>query len=101
MPVSSNSVHNYTNISLQMIFSESSEVRYLQANSTNETVLFIMWESPANPNGDILSYFISITDLKYGTTVREGYTNHTNITASELGIVSCLVHVYMFRNPLS
>ena len=48
----------------------SSEVTELQAESTDDSTLVISWEPPATPNGNILSYSVSIINLKDGSAVR-------------------------------
>ena len=39
-------------------------------NSTSDTTLLISWGEPVSPNGNILSYSITITDLRDDSTVR-------------------------------
>ena len=63
----------------------SSEVTTLQAESTSDTTLVISWEPPATPNGNILSYSVSIVNLKDGSAVRQENIETTTITQSELG----------------
>ena len=78
MTVSSNTldlitIHYYA-------FTESSEVRNLQANSSDNSSLFISWDSPAASNGVILSYSILIIDVSDGNTVlEENTTADTNM----------------------
>ena len=68
-------------------FAVSSEVILIQASSPdNDTVLVISWELPTNPNGDILTYSVSIINLKNGSTVRQDAVKATNITQTNLGI---------------
>ena len=63
----------------------SREVQNLRKNSPNDTTLIISWEPPANPNGDILSYSVSIINLSDGSTVRDEETTSTSITQTDLG----------------
>ena len=63
----------------------SSEVTDLQVESTSDTNFIITWEPPATPNGNILSYSISISNLKDGSAVRQENIETTTITQTELG----------------
>ncbi len=63
----------------------STEVSTLTADSTNSSTLVIAWESPADPNGDILGYFVSIINLKDGSTVRHEDVSTTSIIEIDLG----------------
>ena len=65
---------------------ESSAVTDLQINSMNGTDLIISWEPPASPNGVILSYSLSITDLRDGSRVRQENITDSTITERELGV---------------
>jgi hypothetical protein len=47
--------------------------------------VLISWEHPANPNGDILSYSVSIADLGDGSTVRLGETVTNKVAQTNLG----------------
>ena len=49
---------------------ESGPVSELEVNSINDTTLLISWGEPVSPNGNILSYSITITDLRDDSTVR-------------------------------
>lgn len=63
----------------------SSKVTDLTANSNNDTVLVVSWGHPAHPNGNILSYFVSIINLKDGSTVRNGNVSNSSIEEKDLG----------------
>ena len=45
-------------------------VSALEVNSVNDTTLLISWGEPVSPNGNILSYSITITDLRDDSAVR-------------------------------
>ena len=64
----------------------SSAITNLQAESTDDTTLVISWEPPATPNGNILSYSVSIINLKDGSAVRQENTISTTITLTDFGI---------------
>ena len=51
---------------------ESGPVSELELNSTSDTTLLISWGEPVStsPNGNILSYSITITDLRDDSTIR-------------------------------
>ena len=71
-----------------MYYPESGAVTDLQVNPLNATALIISWEPPANPNGFVLGYSLSITDLRDGSTVRQENVNDTStITQKELGTI--------------
>ena len=65
----------------------SSEVADLEATSFNETTLVITWRLPANPNANILGYFISITDITGDTIIRLENITSTSLTQTNLGNV--------------
>ena len=67
------------------ILLESSEVSNLRATSANDNSLVISWEPPANPNGGILSYAVSITNLRDGDIVRQDNTVSTRVMETGLG----------------
>lgn len=66
----------------------SGEVVSVQTESPDDSTLMISWSPPVETNGDILSYSITIINLKDGSTVRnEMIPAHVNsITQSSLGI---------------
>ena len=64
----------------------SSAVTNLLVESTDDTTLVISWEPPATPNGNILSYSVSIVNLKDDSAVRQENTISTSITQTGLGI---------------
>ena len=70
----------------------SSEVTNLQAESTDDTTLIISWEPPATPNGNILSYSVSVTNFKDGSVVRKENTTSSTITQIGLGIIHFFVN---------
>ena len=60
----------------------------LEVNSVNDTTLLISWGEPVSPNGNILSYSITITDHRDDSTVRSenrGAEESTSFMASGLG----------------
>ena len=65
-----------------------SVVTGLQSRSANDTTLSISWEPPANPNGVILSYNVSIINLSDGSTVRQETTLSTDILQANLGMTN-------------
>ncbi len=72
--------------SLSTIVLGSREVTSLVATSPDNATLVISWGPPTNSNGDTLSYFVSIINLKDGSTVRmENMSTMANITATGLG----------------
>ena len=77
----------YTLTIIILSFIEASEVMNLQVESANNTTLVISWEPPATPNGNILSYSVSIINLKDGSAVRqENVSVETdNLTETNLG----------------
>lgn len=68
--------------------------------STN-TTLVIIWQPPATPNGAILSYSISITNLKDGVAQEDNEiaAEQYNFTALDLGtmliILMCLTLLFV------
>ena len=71
--------------------SGSSVVTDVRANSPDNASLSISWAPPSSPNGEILSYFISITDLSDGSTVRQDNTVSTNFREDGLGMYTLLL----------
>ena len=65
----------------------SSVITGLQQNSPNGTTLVLSWDPPANPNGNIQSYSVIITNLKDGSAVRQEMVtmNVTSILVANLG----------------
>ena len=63
----------------------SSEVADLEATSFNETTLVITWRLPANPNGNIFGYFISIADITGDTIIIQENITSTSLTQTNLG----------------
>ena len=49
---------------------ESGPVSELELNATSDTTLLISWGEPVSPNGNILSYSITITDLRDDSNIR-------------------------------
>ena len=67
---------------------ESGPVSELDLNSTGDTTLLISWGEPVSPNGNILSYSITITDLRDDSTVRSenrGAEESTSFIVMNLG----------------
>ena len=67
---------------------ESGPVSVLELNSVNDTTLLISWGEPVSPNGNILNYFIKITDLRDDSTVRSenrGAEETTSFMETNLG----------------
>ena len=67
---------------------ESGPVSDLEVNSVNDTTLLISWGEPVSPNGNILSYSITITDLRDDSTVRNenrGAEESTSFMLAGLG----------------
>ena len=61
----------------------------LEVNSANDTTLLISWGEPVSPNGNILSYSITITDLRDDSTVRSenrGAEETTSFVETRLGV---------------
>ena len=58
----------------------------LLAESPDDTTLAISWERPSTPNGKILSYSVSIINLKHDSAEREENTINTTVTQTGLGI---------------
>ena len=73
----------------------------LELNSVNDTTLLISWGEPVSPNGNILSYSITITDLRDDSTVRRVTEESTSFMETNLGklfitsIYSLRIHQYM------
>ena len=57
----------------------------LEVNSVNDTTLLISWGEPVSPNGNILSYSITITDLRDESTIRSEAINNTDYVEINLG----------------
>ena len=64
---------------------ESGPVSDLELNSVNDTTLLISWGEPVSPNGNILSYSITITDLRDNSTVRSEMVGNTTYMELNLG----------------
>ena len=64
---------------LLIFLSESGPVSALEVNSVSDTTLLISWGEPVSPNGNILSYSITITDLRGHSTVRINNTEYVEI----------------------
>ena len=59
----------------------SGPVTDLQTNSPDDFTLVIFWRPPTTPNGNILSYTITIENLKDGTTLQD-IVNPSAVTTS-------------------
>ena len=67
---------------------ESGPVSVLELHYVNDTTLLISWGEPVSPNGNILSYSITITDLRDDSTVRSensGIEEMTSFMGTNLG----------------
>ena len=53
-----------------LILAVSSEITNLQAMATNDNTLSFSWAPPISPNGVLVSYSVSITNLVDDSTVR-------------------------------
>ena len=67
---------------LLIFLSESGPVSALEVNSVNDTTLLISW---GEPDGNILNYSITITDLRDESTVRSEAINNTDYVEINLG----------------
>ena len=74
-----NHVHNF------MCFTGSSGVTGLERRTVNDTTLIFSWEPPANPNGRILSYSLSIINLSDGSILRQENTVSISVVQADLG----------------
>ena len=77
---------------IALVSAVSSEVTEIQVSSTNDTTLLFSWEPPANPNGIILSYTISVVNLADFGVVRHDSTVSTTFSQTDLGSCSCRVN---------
>ena len=57
----------------------------LQASSPNETTLVISWRPPADPNGDILSFSVSIINIGDNSIVVQEMVNVQRYLKADLG----------------
>ena len=68
----------------------SGPVSDLQINSPDDFTLVISWRPPTIPNGNILSYTVTIENLRDGTTLRDIVDPSpvpTNLTENGLGTI--------------
>ena len=68
----------------------SGPVSDLQTNSPDNSTLVISWRPPTTPNGNIVSYTVSIENLRNGTTLRDIADLDpvtTSLTENGLGII--------------
>ena len=91
------SIHNLNVVVIILLCLESSEVTALEANSSSGT-LFITWRPPANPNGRILNYSVSIINLSDGSILRQEKTLNTSVNQRDLGnhVVAILILFMIF-----
>ena len=75
---------------IALVSAVSSEVTEIQVSSTNDTTLLLSWEPPANPNGIILSYTVSVVNLADFGVVRHDSTVSTTFSQTDLGSCSCI-----------
>ena len=77
----------------------------LELNTTSDTTLLISWGEPVSPNGNILNYSITITDLRDDSTVRRenrGIGESTSFFESNLGdycMTMTSIIVFMSSDP--
>ena len=73
----------------------------LEANSSSGT-LFITWGPPANPNGRILNYSVSIINLSDGSILRKEKTLNTSVNQRDLGnhVVAIPILIMTFCHSL-
>ena len=74
---------------LLIFLSESGPVSALEVNSVNDTTLLISWGEPVSPNGNILNYSITITDLRDNSTVMINNTDYVQINLGKEIIKRC------------
>ena len=68
----------------------SGPVRDLQTNSPDNSTLVISWRPPTTPNGNILSYTVTVENLRDGTTLKDivdPSAATTSITENSLGTI--------------
>ena len=82
-----NHVRNFT------CFTGSSGVTSLERRTVNDTTLIVSWEPPANPNGHILSYSVSIINLSDGSILRQENTVSITVVQADLGMYAMLINV--------
>ena len=77
----------------------------LELNTTSDTTLLISWGEPVSPNGNILNYSITITDLRDDSTVRRenrGIGESTSFFETNLGdycMTMTSIIVFMSSDP--
>ena len=57
----------------------------VQSRTLNDAALVINWGPPDDPNGNIISYSVSIIDLRNGNPVRQENLIGTSLTQTDLG----------------
>ena len=63
-------------------------MKNLQTNSPDNSTLVISWRPPITPNGNIISYTVTIENLRDGTTLRDivdPSAATTSLTENSLG----------------
>ena len=80
-------VHDFT------CFTGSSGVTGLERRTVNDTTLIFSWEPPANPNGRILNYSVSIINLSDGSILRQENTVSISVVQADLGMYAMLINV--------
>jgi hypothetical protein len=68
----------------------------IQTSNPDGNTLVFTWGPPANPNGVILNYSISIINIRDGSIVRQGSTVNTSFTQANLGMCG-RVHVHVLK----
>ena len=83
----------------------SSPVSELELNTTSDTTLLISWGEPVSPNGNILNYSITVTDLRDDSIVRSenrGAEETTSFVETNLGdycMTMTSIIVFMSSEP--
>ena len=68
----------------------SGPVRDLKTNSPDNFTLVISWRPPTTPNGNIISYTVTVENLRDGTTLRDIVDPNavtTSLTENGLGTI--------------
>ena len=76
---------NAVSCHLSNIIAVASIVTDIQVNSPNETTLVISWEPPANPNGNVNGYAVSIVNMGENSIVTQGTVSMQRFSETGLG----------------
>ena len=82
--------HHYVKCEQYLISAVSGPVRDLQTNSPDNFTLVISWRPPTTPNGNILSYTVTVKNLKDGTKfsdIVDSSAVTTSFTENGLGTI--------------